>query len=181
MALLPFITDPFDELFDFPFDIFPRQPAPPQVQQEQDKQIQQQPLQQGQFKRWLEERSMIWPRVDVREHDKVIRIDAELPGMKKQDIDIQLEKGKLIVKGEKKEEKQEEKQEGKVRYSRVERSFGRFERAFKVPPGVGQQHIKACYTDGVLRVTIEKPTPPPVEGSKKIAIEDDTPMPDQKK
>jgi HSP20 family protein len=105
--------------------------------------------------RWLSDSSaIVSPKADMYEQNGSIIVKAELPGMKRKDIDVALEDGDLIIRGEQKtEEKIEEKY-----YYRMERSQGGFYRRLSLPRGVTADQIKATYDDGVLRVTVPKPS-----------------------
>lgn len=93
------------------------------------------------------------PRVDIYDRDEAIVIKAELPGMEKKDIDIDIEGGILTLKGERSHE--EEVKENN--YYRKERSFGKFHRAFKLPEDVDPEKIKADFKNGILKIDIPKP------------------------
>mmetsp|Transcript_466 Transcript_466/g.570 ORF Transcript_466/g.570 Transcript_466/m.570 type:complete len:205 (-) Transcript_466:61-675(-) len=93
------------------------------------------------------------PRVNVKELDNRTEIEAELPGIKKEDIKLEFKDNSLTIQGETKEEKKEE-EEGK--FTRIERRSGSFMRRFALPKGVKEHDISASYTDGVLKVTIAK-------------------------
>jgi HSP20 family protein len=97
------------------------------------------------------------PALDVEEKDGAYLVKADLPGLKKDDIHIELRNGLLTLRGERRDE-HEEKKGG---YYRVERTFGSFERSLRVPEGVTEKDIHAKYTDGVLEVSI--PVPKPIE------------------
>lgn len=92
------------------------------------------------------------PPVDIYEDEHKIVLKLEVPGMKQEDLDIQLENNNLTVRGERKFEK-EEKEEN---FHRVERRYGSFYRAFTIPNTVNPDSIKADYEAGVLRVQLEK-------------------------
>ncbi len=92
------------------------------------------------------------PAVDVTESDKAYEITAELPGLDEKNIQVNVAKGGLTIKGEKKEEK-EEKQQG---YYVSERRYGSFERYFGLPDGVDADRIEASFKNGVLKVTLPK-------------------------
>lgn len=95
----------------------------------------------------------VWaPAVDVAEDDEKIVVKAELPGMKKEDIDIELVGDTLTIRGERKFETEEKKEN----YVRIERAYGRFQRSFTLGVPVKQSAIKAGYKEGVLEVTIPK-------------------------
>ncbi|MBN1783209.1 Hsp20/alpha crystallin family protein [bacterium] len=108
------------------------------------------------FSNWgynAENTDCVWaPTVDVVESDKNFELVADVPGLKKEDIHIAIEDGYLTLSGEKKQEKEED---GK-NYHRVERSYGKFERSFRLPKEVDAEAIKANYKNGVLRVEIPK-------------------------
>jgi HSP20 family protein len=93
-----------------------------------------------------------FPAVDVYEDKDSLQVRAELPGMKKEDIEISLHEGFLTLSGER---KGQEKQDGTETY-RSERWFGRFHRTISLPCSVEADKIKATYTDGVLTVSLPK-------------------------
>ena len=93
------------------------------------------------------------PMVDIYDDNDHIVIKAELPGIDKKDITIDLKDSVLTLKGERNVEN-EEKEDN---YYRRERSFGKFERAFTLPTGLDPEKIKADYKDGVLKIEIPKP------------------------
>ena len=93
------------------------------------------------------------PVVDVYDNDDSIVIKAELPGIDKEGIEIDVKDRVLTLKGERSSES-EVKDDN---YYRRERSFGKFERAFTLPADVDPDKIKADYTDGVLKIDIPKP------------------------
>jgi HSP20 family protein len=94
-----------------------------------------------------------WPRVDITEDKDVYRLKADLPGMSKDDISVNVENGVLSINGEKKEEKKEHE---KDRYYHYERSYGRFSRCFNLPDDVDAAKIEASYSNGVLELTLKK-------------------------
>eukprot|EP01105_Mastigella_eilhardi_P003321 TRINITY_DN1427_c0_g2_i3.p1 TRINITY_DN1427_c0_g2~~TRINITY_DN1427_c0_g2_i3.p1 ORF type:complete len:152 (+),score=53.83 TRINITY_DN1427_c0_g2_i3:98-553(+) len=95
-----------------------------------------------------------WPCVDLRETDTGYQVIAELPGVKKEDVSVDLSaEGLLTVKGTKAQEKEEKGD----RWHAVERSFGSFQRSFRVPRGTDPAKISAEYADGVLRLCVPKP------------------------
>jgi HSP20 family protein len=96
----------------------------------------------------------IWkPAVDIEEKNGKYLLTADLPGVKKEDIHVELHDGYLTLKGERKEQHEEKK---KSSY-RTERIYGSFERSFRVPEGVTEKDIKAKYHDGVLELSIPAP------------------------
>jgi HSP20 family protein len=93
------------------------------------------------------------PSMEVVETDNAIEVSTELPGMEEKDIEISLSDGMLTIRGEKKFEKDEKK----TSYRLIERSYGSFERAVALPPGVDASKVKAKMTKGVLTVEVPKP------------------------
>ena len=92
------------------------------------------------------------PPVDVYEDEHKIVLKLEVPGLKENDLDIQMENNVLTVRGERKFEK-EEKEEN---FHRIERRYGSFYRSFTVPNTVNPENVKASYDAGVLRLEMEK-------------------------
>ena len=92
------------------------------------------------------------PALDVHEDKDAYVIRAELPGLKREDIDVSLEDGALVLSGEREAEKVEEG----VEVHRQERFYGKFQRALSLPEPVAADKVKADYKDGVLTVTLPK-------------------------
>ena len=92
------------------------------------------------------------PSVDVYQDKDHVFVKAELPGMKKEEIDISLQNGMLTISGERKHE--EEHKEGDS--FRSERFFGKFQRSVSLPTDVDTADVKASYKDGILTVTLPK-------------------------
>ena len=92
------------------------------------------------------------PALDLYENKDNLVVTAELPGMKKEDIDISLHEDNLVIAGERKEEKQY----GENEPQRAERFYGRFKRTIALPKKVDVGAIKANYKDGILTVTLPK-------------------------
>ncbi len=103
-------------------------------------------------------------RVDISEDEKNIYIDAEMPGIKKEDVKVTIEDGVLMIRGERKQETEEKKKN----YHRVERVYGSFLRAFTLGENVDKDNIEAKYEDGVLHLTLPKIEP--VKNVKQIAL-----------
>jgi HSP20 family protein len=93
------------------------------------------------------------PAMDLVETDDHLVLRADLPGLTKDDVELEVKDGVLTVSGERKAE-HEEKSEG---FYRVERAFGRFSRSLTVPDGIDAEAITADFNDGVLEVRIPKP------------------------
>lgn len=92
------------------------------------------------------------PSLDVSETDNEIEVRADLPGMKPEEIDIQVSGATLTIRGERKEEHEEK---GKT-YHRVERRVGEFSRSVTLPCDVQENKVDAQYADGVLTVKLPK-------------------------
>lgn len=92
-------------------------------------------------------------KIDVDENDKAFTVKADIPGVKKEDIQIDVDDDKVSLRAEVKQEK-EEKKGGKVVYS--ERSYGMVSRSFTLPAHVDATGAKAEYKDGVLNLTLPK-------------------------
>ncbi len=103
------------------------------------------------------------PKVDVFDNGGNFVVSAELPGVSREDLDIDVKDNRLTIKGEKKLENKTEK-EG---YLRVERSYGLFERSFFLDDNIDRENIKAEYKDGVLRLTLPRKQDEPL---KKIEV-----------
>ncbi len=104
-----------------------------------------------------------WPRVDIVENENAYHLRADLPGMEKDQIHVEVEDGALTITGEKKEEKSERKRD---RFYHYERRYGSFRRSFQLPDNVDSGKIEATYKNGVLELTLKKS-----EESKPKAIE----------
>jgi HSP20 family protein len=92
------------------------------------------------------------PPMDLYEDKNNLVVRAELPGMKKEDINISLHQGSLVISGE----RRVESQSGEGDASRSERFFGRFQRALELPKSVDAESVSASYQDGILTVTLPK-------------------------
>ncbi len=92
------------------------------------------------------------PAIDVKETEEAITIEAELPGLKQEEIKVTVEEGVLTISAERKKEKDEKAKN--VR--RTERYYGQMERKLALPASVEDGKIDAVYKDGVLHVTIPK-------------------------
>jgi HSP20 family protein len=92
------------------------------------------------------------PSVDVFESKDNIMVKADMPGMKKEDIDISVHGDTLIIKGEKKGESESEEND----HVKTERFYGSFNRALTLPSEVDETKVKASYKDGVLELILPK-------------------------
>jgi HSP20 family protein len=101
----------------------------------------------------VDEFSSAWhPSVDIKETKDDFVLMAEVPGMSKDDIKINISENTLTIKGEKKEEQKGDDQN----YHRVERRYGAFQRSFTLPTQIHGTKVKAAYKDGILTITMPK-------------------------
>jgi HSP20 family protein len=112
-----------DRVFELPFGSSSRSPAP--------------------LSRWN-------PAVDVYQDRNQFTVVAELPGLKKEEIEISLHDDTLIISGERKREESSEQE------FLTERSYGKFQRSFILPTAVDAEKVKASYKDGLLQVVLPK-------------------------
>lgn len=94
----------------------------------------------------------ITPSCDIFEEKGEVVVRAELPGMKREDINVKLVDNNLIISGEKRTEEKVERKD----YLRLERSHGSFNRTLNLPEGIDGKHVKASFKDGVLEVRLQK-------------------------
>lgn len=92
------------------------------------------------------------PAVDIYETENALVLKADLPDVNPAEVQIQIEEGTLMIKGERKFESVD----GRGGYHRIERSYGEFARYFSLPDTVDNDHVKADYRNGVLSVTLPK-------------------------
>jgi HSP20 family protein len=92
------------------------------------------------------------PRIDVSETEDCLIINAELPGVDLEDVDISLKERILTISGEKREERVEER----FHFHRVERRYGSFSRSVPLPCDVEADRIDATYNKGVLKIVMPK-------------------------
>jgi len=119
-----------------------------------------------------------WPRLKTAEIEEVapsmdiftegddVVVKTELPGMKKEDIDVSLTKDTITISGDKKKEEKIEKKD----YYSLERSYGSFKRSFSLPAEVHAEKASAKFKDGVLEIRIPK-TEEAKKKEKKVMIE----------
>lgn len=105
----------------------------------------------------------IYPKVDITESSEGYAIKADLPGMTKDEIRVNVEEGVLTLSGEKRREIEKSDRQD---YYHFERSYGAFSRSFTLPTHVDSTHIEARYVNGVLEINLKK-----TEESKPKAIE----------
>ncbi|HEB76058.1 MAG TPA: Hsp20/alpha crystallin family protein [Nitrospirae bacterium] len=106
------------------------------------------------------------PVVDIYEEGDDVVVKAEMPGIKKDDVDVSLTENSITISGEKKKEEKVERKN----YYRLERSYGSFSRTFRLPAEVQSDKAKAKFKDGVLEVRIPK-TEEAKKREKKVKVE----------
>ena len=111
-------------------------------------------------------RGSAMPRADVFEQNGNIMVKAELPGVSKDNINLTIEDGDLVLRAERKEESEVNEEQ----YVRMERQFGSLYRRLPLPAGINPDEIQANLTDGVLEVTIPKPSPAKADNTKHIPV-----------
>lgn len=108
-------------------------------------------------------------KTDVHENDDAYEVDIDLPGFKKDEINLTLENGYLAVGASKSVDNSEKNEKGKL--IRQERYSGSMQRSFYVGDAITEEDIKAKFEDGVLKLTVPKKDAPKVPEKKTIAIE----------
>jgi HSP20 family protein len=93
------------------------------------------------------------PRVDVEQRGDTLLIRADLPGVRHEDMDVEVEPGALRIRGE----RREERHEGEGGYHRNECMYGTFVRTIPLPEGVDAEKVTAHFSNGVLEVTVPAP------------------------
>jgi len=92
------------------------------------------------------------PTVDITETSDAYLIKGEIPGVKKDDIELTVEDGMISMRGERRQEKEEKNK----KLHRIERSYGSFYRSFQLPNDVDEAKVKAEFKDGMINVTLPK-------------------------
>jgi HSP20 family protein len=92
------------------------------------------------------------PPVDIYETDDALILKAELPGISKDDVSVEVHQNTLMLRGERKPTADVPAD----RYHRTERAYGTFQRSFMLPTLVDQEHVQATYHDGVLELKLPK-------------------------
>jgi len=109
------------------------------------------------------------PRIDVFEKNQRLVTRIDLPGMKKEDVKVEVTDGQLAISGERKHEKEEKGE----KFYRSEREYGSFYRAVPLPEGAKVEDVKAMFTDGVLEVSVPLPAKPEAK-ARTIEIQEPT-------
>jgi HSP20 family protein len=125
----------------------------------------------GLERNFFEPAETVWtPDIEMFRRDNTLVVRADIPGLTKEDVTIELTEGQLILRGERKHEK-EEKKEG---YYRAERTFGAFYRTLPLPEGAKLDEAKATIKDGVLEVIV--PMTKLEEKKRTLTIEEPVPV-----
>jgi HSP20 family protein len=103
-------------------------------------------------------------KVDISEDEQAFHLDAELPGLTRENISLNIEDDVLTIKAERSQNEEHKKKD----YHRVERSYGSFSRSFNIGELIDQENIGAAFDNGVLHVTLPKMQP--VKKTKEISI-----------
>jgi HSP20 family protein len=98
-------------------------------------------------------RGILSPRIELTETETELRVIAELPGVKEQDIEVALDDGVLTLRAEKKTERKDERENTHF----TERSFGMFQRSLQLPFQINPDEVNAAFEQGVLTITMPKP------------------------
>lgn len=115
----------------------------------------------------LTESAMFMPAIDVFVKDNRLFTRVDLPGLKKEDVKVELVEGQLTISGERKHEVEEKKED----FYRSEREYGSFCRVIPLPEGVKLDDVKATFAEGVLEVTVPLPAQTKPE-ARTVAIQD---------
>jgi len=117
----------------------------------------------GEWPRYATRGGVSLSSVDITETDDDYRVRAELPGVAKDDVTVELEEGVLCIRGEKKSRRDEKLERGR----HLECSYGAFSRGFRLPQDADADQVSAEFRDGVLAVTVAKR---PESKPKQIAV-----------
>lgn len=109
-----------------------------------------------------EQRAMTWPSIEITENENEICINAEVPGLSEDDVELTLDEGVLTIRGEKKTETEDQDRGYSERY------YGQFERRIALPQGVDEENAQADFNNGVLKITLRKT--PQAERARRIPI-----------
>jgi HSP20 family protein len=110
------------------------------------------------------------PQIDVFERDRQLVTKVDLPGLKKEDVKVEVTDGYIAISGERKSETEEEKDN----VYRCERSYGSFYRAVPLPEGAKLEDVKASFANGVLEVSVPLPAAPEPK-ARRVKIEEAAP------
>lgn len=100
----------------------------------------------------LLDEDLMFPKIDLSEGPKNIRVTAEIPGVDADDIDVSIDGRRLTIKGEKKQENNEDDEN----YHRIEQSYGYFDRSIDLPCEVDSEKVDAKFKNGILKLKLKK-------------------------
>jgi len=92
------------------------------------------------------------PVADVYESASALHLDLELPGLRQEQIDVRIDGDELVIEGERSMDREQEEEQ----FHRVERSYGKFSRRFRLPSTVDREAVDAVYRNGLLRVSVPR-------------------------
>jgi len=115
----------------------------------------------------ISEAAAWYPEIDVFEKDNRLVTKIDLPGMKKDDVTVEVTDGQLAISGERKREAEEKGED----FYRCEREYGSFYRAVPLPEGARIEDVKATFSDGVLEVSVPLPARPDAK-VRKVEIQE---------
>jgi HSP20 family protein len=118
------------------------------------------------FDNELWNRNISIPPANITESDKDYKLELSVPGFKKEDFNIDIDQGTLIISSERKEESNKEEKN----YSRKEFSYSSFSRTFQLPENTDENNINAKYDNGVLQLTIPKKEIAAAKPKKQIKV-----------
>jgi HSP20 family protein len=118
------------------------------------------------FENELLNRNISVPPANIMESDKDYKLELSVPGFKKEDFNIDIDQGTLIISSERKEESNKEEKN----YSRKEFSYSSFTRTFQLPENTDENNINAKYDNGVLQLTIPKKEITAAKPKKQIRV-----------
>ncbi|MFP4029662.1 MAG: Hsp20/alpha crystallin family protein [Candidatus Brocadiia bacterium] len=101
---------------------------------------------------WSSEESVVSPALDISETEDAYKVTAELPGMSKDDVELNIDHGVLTLSGKKREEEKTEEEN----FLRVERTYGSFSRSVPLPSSVNEEAVEASFSEGVLTIKLPK-------------------------
>ena len=161
MTHLTLFNPSFQRLFANPFFDLPARFAPAQLGETQLDEARLDQARFGEPARGRTNGATLWrPPVDVRESDTEVVVEAELPGIAREDIAVRYHDGRLILEGQRKDVREAGPEAGDANgaaaWLRRERMAGRFHRSFDLPESVDSSAIRAETKDGVLRVVLPK-------------------------
>ncbi len=107
------------------------------------------------------------PRVDIAETENSYEIQADIPGVRKEDLKVSVDNGVLTVQGE----RQQEKKEDNARMHRVERFYGHFSRSFTLPEDADTATLKANASEGQLTVSVPRKGPAPSSEPMQVPVQ----------